>query len=87
MFLLAGCFWLLNFQVRKVYIGAYVDVNNDGEYQASEDANYYSVETGQPAPVVLKPGQTVEVPDIVISGKLPTLSGNESHRAEIHKFV
>lgn len=87
MFLLAGCFWLLNFQVRKVYIGAYVDVNNDGEYQASEDANYYSVETGQPAPVVLKPGQTVEVPDIVISVKLPTLSGNESHRAEIHKFV
>jgi pimeloyl-ACP methyl ester carboxylesterase len=69
------------------FIAAYVDANNDGEYQDWEDANYYSVETGQPAAVVLRPGQTVKVPDIVISGELPTLSDTGRHRADIHKFV
>ena len=55
------------------FISAFVDQNKDGIYQQNEHGNFYSKEPGIPASVTLKPGKTVVVPDITISGKSPEL--------------
>lgn len=55
------------------FIAAFVDSNNDGIYQESEHANFYSKEPGKPESVILKSGKTLVVPNITISGKSPEL--------------
>lgn len=55
------------------FIAAFVDKNKDGIFQENEHGNFYSIEPDKPAPVSLKPGETVVVPDITIAGKSPEL--------------
>jgi len=51
----------------KYYIAAFIDVNNDGNYQAGEHGNYFGV----PATIDLAQGKTVTVETIIISGPMP----------------
>ena len=49
------------------YIAAFIDANNDGEYQASEHGNYY----GEPTPIRVEKNKNVIVETITISGTVP----------------
>lgn len=49
------------------YIGAFIDVNNDGKYQAAEHGNYY----GAPTTISVAQNKTVIVETITISGAVP----------------
>ena len=49
------------------YIGVFIDVNNDGKYQASEHGNYY----GEPTTISVEKNKTVIVETIMISGIVP----------------
>ena len=66
------------------FIAAFIDVNNDGEYQSDEeDANYYSLELGIPAEIVVEAGKKVVINDVIIAGKPPALK----IKAEIKKAL
>ncbi len=70
------------------FIAAYIDVNNDGEYQADEeDANYYSVELGEPAEIVVESGKTVVNEDLIIVGKPPALATKAKTKSALIKAV
>ena len=69
------------------FIYAFVDNNNDGLYQENEHSNFYSNEPGIPAPVLLSPGESVTVPDIIISGKLPALNIEVNKKHHLYKII
>ncbi len=69
------------------YIAAFVDSNHDGEYQEDEDANFYSIEYGKPAPVVVNPKETVTVATITISGNPPELSSEYTSEIALEKSI
>ena len=69
------------------YIAAFVDSNKDGEYQEDEDADFYSIEYGKPAPVVVNPREIVTVATITISGKAPELSSEYTSEDALEKSV
>jgi pimeloyl-ACP methyl ester carboxylesterase len=68
------------------YIAAFVDSNRDVQYQSSEVGNYYSGEYGKPAAITVKPGQTVTVDTIIISGKTPAPSNNTTFTDNLSPF-
>ena len=70
------------------FIGAFIDINNDGEYQSdTEDANYYSLELGKPTEIVVESGKTVANIDLIISGKPFALSTKAETKKALIKPV
>jgi pimeloyl-ACP methyl ester carboxylesterase len=70
------------------FIGAFIDSNNDGEYQPdTEDANYYSLELGKPTEIVVESGKTVTNIDLIISGKRFALSTTAETKKALIKPV
>lgn len=53
----------------KNYIAAFIDVNNDGQYQTEEHGNYY----GRPSIIDVASKQTVTLEPITISGPAPEI--------------
>jgi pimeloyl-ACP methyl ester carboxylesterase len=51
-------------------IGAYVDVNGDGEYQPIEPATYYGIEEGRPMSTVVTPQGRVVMEPLSIQGPI-----------------
>ena len=52
------------------YIAAFIDADNNGQYDPGEHANYY----GLPTPITVNPRQLVRVDTLTISGPPPTLN-------------
>lgn len=70
------------------FIAAFVDSNKDGIYQPeTEGSNYYSIESGKPAPIKVETKQTVVVPLFTISGKPPVLSEQAKSRVAAGKII
>ncbi len=51
----------------RYYMAAFIDVNNDGKYQAEEHGNYY----GAPTTIAVTKNKTVIVETIMINGPVP----------------
>lgn len=68
------------------YIAAFIDTNKDGEYQQNEPGNYYSLTAGIPTAVTIKPGESVEVPEMTIAG-LPTALVNGKTSKTVHPKI
>jgi len=49
------------------YIAAFIDINNDGDYQPEEPGNYHGI----PSSIDVGPKQTVTLETIIITGPLP----------------
>lgn len=80
--------YTFNLSPGTYYIGAFIDVNNDGDYQSDvEDGNYYSLESGKPAGIVVRPGETVINKNFIIYGKPPALVTKAETKRALSKAI
>jgi len=67
----------------KHYLAAFVDVNNDGQYQENEHGNFW----GNPSFVLVPKKETVNLKPIIISGLVPKPENGQKARKSILKIV